>query len=65
MMEKETPLRSLIHEVKSKCGTLIHAAERLRESSPAEQAEIVDLMLPRAEEVVRLIKAFRGGVVDK
>lgn len=61
MNEFEGHLRDIVHGVKSKCGPLIDAAERLRkESSAAERDRLIAMMLESAHDVVALLKSYRS-----
>lgn len=61
MAEAPRPLDHLVHSVRSACGTLINAAERMRRVPPAERREILSMMLPRAEKVVDLLRNYQEG----
>jgi hypothetical protein len=62
MTEEEKALDKLIHGVKSKCGPLLDAAERLRAAPLSERREILALMLPRAQRVVDLLTAYEAEI---
>jgi hypothetical protein len=65
MTADDTPLENLIHDVKSRCATLIDAAERLRVVPAAERRELISLMLPRAQRVVDMLKEYGEGKIER
>lgn len=60
MTDDEKELDKVIHGVKSKCGPLLDAAERLRGAPLEERREILALMVPRAQKVVELLTAYQA-----
>jgi signal transduction histidine kinase len=50
------PLDDLIHDVKSKCTSLIGAAALLKKSTEAEKKELLELMKRSAKELAQRLE---------
>jgi hypothetical protein len=56
---KPDALEDLVHDVKSKCASLVGAAALLRESSEPDRAELLALMAGQADSLAGLLEGFR------
>jgi hypothetical protein len=55
-------LETLIHDVHSQGASLISAAPLLRESSPSEARELLELMIRQAESLTAKLGAYRRSL---
>lgn len=55
-------LETLIHDVRSQSSSLTSAAALLRESTPAEARELLDLMVRQAESLTAKLGAYRRSL---
>ena len=58
MPEPPRRIDDFVHSVRSTCGILVNAAERMRKLPDAERRAVLALMIPRAQRFVDLLKQY-------
>ena len=62
MTDDEKLLSELIHDMRSKCSTLIDGVEALRGAPAERRRKLMSLMKPQARKVVELLAAYEAKV---